>query len=257
MGWSLRLLVADCPAMPGAILRLHGSWDTDAGRAWCGELPALVAAAPESAVVYRSRNTLVRLEGPSGPVVVKAFGKGKAWRLTPGISKAAESWDHGVHLLRLGLATPEPRAAVAATGTGGFYVCDWADGCRSVWDLHDGVLPARHLPLLAQFVARMHDLGVHHRDLTPGNVLLRAAGEDFEHLLIDLNRMRFAPVSLSVGLAALAKLECHGALLEPYAVARGVDLERARRTYSRLTFVERTTRSLKNATRPLRRRIGL
>lgn len=243
--------------MTGAILRLHGSWDTDAGRAWCSELPALVAAAPAEAVVYRARNTLVRLDSPTGPVVVKAFGKGKPWRLGLGTSKAAESWDHAVRLLRVGLGTPEPRAAVAATGTDGFYVCDWIDGCRSVWDLHDGTLPADQVPRLAEYIARMHELGVHHRDLTPGNVLLRVAGKEYQHLLIDLNRMQFGPVSLSTGLAALAKLECHGALCEPYAVARGVDVAKARRIFKRLTLIERTTRACKDATRPLRRKVGL
>ncbi len=243
--------------MTGAILRLHGSWDTAAGRAWCNDLPSLVAGAPETAVVYRARNVLVRLESPTGPVVVKAFGKGKVWRVSHGSSKAAESYDHGVRLLRLALATPEPRAAVAAVGSGGFFVCDWIDGCRSVWDLHDGALPAHHLDALAEHVARMHDLGVHHRDLTPGNVLLHADGDGFAHLLIDLNRMRFGPVSLATGLAALAKLECHGALLEPYARARGAALDRAWRIYRRVTLVERATRRLKNATRPLRRKFGL
>lgn len=243
--------------MTGAILRLHGSWDTDASRAWCLELPELVAAAPPAAVVYRARNTLVRLDGPTGPVVVKAFGKGKPWRLHLNTSKAAESWDHAVRVLRVGLSTPEPRAAVAASGTGGFFVCDWVEGCRSVWDLHDGTLAAEHLPRLAEYVARMHELGVHHRDLTPGNVLLREAGKEFEHVLIDLNRMQFGPVSLTVGLAALAKLECHGALCAPYAVARGVEVAKARRIYNRLTLIERTTRAFKNATRPLRRKVGL
>ena len=243
--------------MNGSILRLHGSWDTDAGRAWCRALPGLVAAAPAEQVIYRGRNILVRLDGPSGAVVVKAFGRGKWWRARRSSGKSAESYDHGVHALRLGIATPEPRAAVAARGTGGFYVCDWIDGCRSVWDLHDGVLPERHLASLAEFVARMHEAGVHHQDLTPGNVLLRPDGEGFDHLLVDLNRMRFGPVTLRAGLAALAKLECHGRLVGTYAAARGIDPVRAARLFARATLIERTARRMKNVTRPWRRKVGL
>ena len=250
------------PMAPGSILRLHGSWDSDAGQAWCRDLPARVAAAPEAAVVYRARNVLVQLDGPSGPVVVKAFGKGKWWRPQRGLGKAVESYDNGMHALRQGIATPEPRAAVLATGTGGFYVCDWADGCRSVWDLHDGLLAEREYTALAEFVARMHDAGVHHRDLTPGNILLKPDGAGgpetgFSHLLVDLNRMQFGPVSAATGLAALAKLECHGRLVAPYAAARGLDPVAAQRTFARVTLVERVTRRYKNATRPWRRKLGM
>lgn len=243
--------------MPGSILRLHGAWDTEAGRAWCMALPETLAQAADSAVVYRARNVLTRLDGPTGPVVVKAFGRGKWWKPSRGLGKAGASYDNGVRCLRLAIGTPEPRAAVLAPGTGGFYVCDWSDGCRSVWDLHDGTLPDQHLAPLAEFVARMHQAGVHHQDLTPGNVLLRPVGTGFEHQLIDLNRMRFAPVTLRAGLAALAKLECHGRLLEPYARAREADVARAQRIFDRLTLIERTSRRLKNATRPWRRKVGL
>ena len=244
-------------ALPGAVLRLHGAWDTPAGRAWCASLPGLVANAPEAAVIYRGRNVLVRLDGPTGPVVVKAFGRGKWWRTRQGLGKAGESYDHGTRALRLGVATPEPRAVILARGTGGFYVCDWIPGCRSVWDLHDGLLPASGFAPLAEFVARMHEAGVHHADLTPGNVLLQPVGDGFAHLLVDLNRMRFAPVSLRTGLAALAKLECAGHLVAPYAAARGADPVAAQRIYARVTLLERTSRRLKDATRPLRRKLGL
>ena len=241
----------------GAIQRLHGAWDNAAGRAWCLDLPAQLAEAPAEATFYRGRNTLSRLPGIDRPVVVKAFGKGRWWRRGQGPHKATASYDHAQRLLRLGIGTPEPLAVVAARGTGGFYVCAWEDGCRSVWDLHDGLLPAEHLVALAEFIARLHEAGAHHHDLTPGNVLLKPVATGFEFLLVDCNRMRFGPVSLSTGLAALAKLECHGQLVAPYAAARGVDLRRAQRIAARVTWWERTTRRCKDASRPLRRRVGL
>ena len=126
-----------------------------------------------------------------------------------------------------------------------------------MWDLHDGLLPASGFAPLAEFVARMHEASVHHADLTPGNVLLQPVGDGFAHLLVDLNRMRFAPVSLRTGLAALAKLECAGHLVAPYAAARGADPVVAQRIYARVTLLERTSRRLKDATRPLRRKLGL
>ncbi len=241
----------------GAIQRLHGAWDHAAGRAWCLGLPAALAAAPAAATIYRGRNTLFRLPGVDRPVVVKAFARGRWWRRGRGPQKATASYDHALRLMRLGLGTPEPLAVVYARGTGGFYVCAWEDGCRSVWDLHDGVLPARHVVALAEFIARLHEAGVHHYDLTPGNILLKPQGEDFVFLLVDCNRMHFGPVSLRTGLAALAKLECHGQLVAPYAAARRVDLRRAQKIAARVTWWERTTRRFKDASRPLRRRVGL
>ena len=78
--------------MPSAILRLHGSWDTEAGRAWCRDVPELVATKTDAAF-YRGRNVLFRLESPTGPVVVKAFGRGKWWRPARGLGKAGLSYD--------------------------------------------------------------------------------------------------------------------------------------------------------------------
>jgi len=251
---------AGSPILPpptGALQRLHGAWDTEAGRAWCQSLPALLARAPTEAAFYRGRNTLYRLAGVDRPVVIKAFGNGRWWRRGRGPMKATASYDHALRLVRLGFGTPEPLAVVYARGTGGYYVCAWEDGCRSVWDLHDGLIPTQHATALAEMVAKLHEAGVHHLDLTPGNVLLKPVGNAFEFLLVDCNRMRFGPVSLSTGLAALAKLECHGQLLKAYAAARGADLARAQRIFARVTLLERTTRRMKDATRPLRRRVGL
>ena len=242
---------------PGAIQRLHGAWDTEAGRAWCQALPTLLSRAPAEAAFYRGRNTLSRLAGVDRPVVIKAFGSGTWWRRGRGPMKATASYDHAQRLVRAGFGTPEPLAVVHARGTGGFYICAWEDGCRSVWDLHDGLIPAHHATALAEFIAKLHEAGIHHHDLTPGNVLLKPVGDAFEFLLVDCNRMRFGPVPLSTGLAALAKLECQGHLVAPYAAARGADVLRAQRIFARVTLLERTTRRMKDATRPLRRRVGL
>lgn len=248
--------------LKGAIQRLHGAWDNPIGQEWCVDLPARIAAAEPSAIIYAGRNTLYRFAGPDRPVVVKAFGIGNGlrWRRGRGPDKAAASYDHAARLLRLGLGTPEPLAVIVARRSRAYYVCAWEDGCRSVWDIHDGVLSAEAGVALAQFIARMHDAGAHHQDLTPGNVLLKPLTQDqsaaFDHLLVDCNRMRFGPVSLRTGLAALAKLACRGTLVEPYARARGADLHLAKRIFARVTTIERTTRWFKDSTRPLRRCLG-
>ena len=240
------------------MILLAPPFDTDAGRAWAATLPALVASAPESAVIYRARNTLVRVPGPDGAeVVVKAFGRGKWWRPGSGPIKARKSFAAALRLVQAGVGTPAPVAAVAAEGRG-YYACAWIPGCASVWDLHDGKHPAERTADLARFVAAMHEAGVLHRDNTPGNILLhpRADGA-FDHLVVDCNRVAFGPVGLITGLKNLVMLECHGQLLAPYLEARRALTPANRRWYTWWAAEHRWRWAIKRSSRPLRRKLGM
>ncbi len=233
-------------------------FDTVNGRAWAADLAAMVAAAPDDAVIYRARNTLVRLPGPDGAeVVVKAFGKGKVWRPGSGPIKARKSFQAAIKLVAAGVGTPAPVAAVTSQGRG-FYACAWAPGCASVWDLHDGKLTDADTEDLARFVARMHEADVLHRDNTPGNILLRPRADGrFDHLVVDCNRVAFGPVGILAGLKNLVMLECQGRLVGPYLAARQADSALHRKWYAACAAEHRWRWAIKRGTRPLRRKLGM
>lgn len=214
----------------------------------------LLAAQGEAGVVYRARNLLVRCPLAGSPAVVKAFPAGK------GARKAVQAFDHAQELRHRGFLTPAPIAALTAPDGRGWYCCDWIEGCRSVWDLHDGRIPdaERCCDGLGCLIGRLHEAGIHHRDLTPGNVLLQPRPDGgFDHLLIDLNRMRFTRVGHLAGITALVKLECQGRLLEPYCRTRGIRGGLAPALYRAAFAWHRFEFWCKNRTRPLRRKVGL
>jgi hypothetical protein len=244
------------------VLRIHHlcpAWDTPAGRDLALGLDRLAAAAPPEAVVYRARNTLVRLELAGAMAVVKCFPARSGWqRWFSRTTKAAKAYRNAEELLRRGIGTPAPFAAVEAEDGRSWFACAWAEGCRSVWQLHDRTLADadRHCAALGAFIGRMHQAGCDHRDLTPGNVLLQPRDDGYHHLLVDCNRMRFVPVGARLGLARLVSLECQGRTLEGYCRERGLPLPWARRFYQAVADWHRWKWALKDRTRPWRRRLA-
>jgi hypothetical protein len=251
-------------AMPATTaVRIDPAWDTPATRAACGGLAATLvttlATLPESAVIHRGRNTLFRLTMADTEVVAKVFPPRHGWRrLVRRGCKANQALDHAARLRDLGLGTPAPYAALQFADGSACYICAWIPGCRRVWELHDGLLPDgdRHCAELGAFVARMHLAGVLHRDNTPGNILLKPAGDRFDQLVVDTNRMRFGRVGRCVGLASLVQLECQDRLLDAYCRVRGWSGRLPRLLFRCHRLVHRVKWWLKDGTRPLRRKLG-
>jgi tRNA A-37 threonylcarbamoyl transferase component Bud32 len=256
----------------GAHLRLAPAWDHAEGRAFCRGLEALVAALPESAVLYRGRNTLYRCRALGCDIVIKRFQLGaNPWKRIVerlGEGKAPRTLAIALHLRDLGIATPEPLAAVerrvAGRPAAAFYLCRDLGDAPTARDLvRDRSDPRRAsaLDALGSFVARLHDAGVLHRDLTLGNVLRTADGD---HALVDLNRIRFTRVGAVGGLLNLLTLGLRGddldALLAGYRRERVIDGgtlgELDAHAAHALAAGERLRWALKRASRPWRRRIG-
>ena len=242
------------------ILRLGDApWQGAAARAWLHRLPAACAAASGAAVLHDGRNRIVRLAGPAGcAVAVKRFPL-RPWqrRLEPlRPHKAVRAFDQATWLLAHGLGTPAPYAVIA-TPAHRYLVTACADGCRQAWALHDTALPGRAtlLAALGGFLARLHDAGALHRDLTPGNVLIDAA-DGF--LLVDINRLRRTEVDAARGAAELVQLGLADAdpLADAYAAARGLDRLALRQRLRALAWWHRARWWLKDGTRPLRRRLA-
>lgn len=242
-----------------SVIRLASTWDNAEQRTFCAELPQRLAAAAETAVLHRGRNLLVRLETSAGEVVAKQFPPRRGLKgLFRRGCKATQAFDHATQLQELGIGTPDPLAAIRFADGSSCYVCAWISDCRSVWDLHDRIIPDsdRHCYDLGSFVGCMHIAGALHRDNTPGNILLKPDGESFDHLVVDTNRMRFGSIGLWTGIGSLVQLECEERLLEGYDWARGYAEGRAHRLFRFQALRHRLAWRLKNSTRPLRRRLG-
>ena len=254
-----------------SVVRLAAGWDTPYRRAWCERLEARAAAVPPEAVIYRGRNVIFRDLVETEEVAVKRFpvaspGKRLVYRLRA--TKAVRAFDHAVRLGALGIATPRPLAAVevrrGSSPLASYFCSAYLPEFREARELRVPGAPDRPLllGLLGEFVGRLHDLGVVHRDLTSGNVLLvaddaRPGGVAFQ--LVDINRMRFGRVGAGDGIANLVQLRLNdeGELFAGYCRARGLDPARWRRVYDARLAWRGVTQALKERTRPWRRRLGV
>ena len=252
------------------IARLAPEWKQPAAKALCTQLEALSRQVPAEAVIHAGRNLIFRHRVGDEEVAVKRFpvsgGRQFIYRLRA--SKAVRAFDTAARLLALGVGTPRPLAAVEARRGGAplasFYCCAFLPTFQEARSLKSLGAPDRAglLELLGEFIGRLHESGVEHRDLTSGNVLLipdpdRRAGVTFQ--LVDLNRVRFGRIGIGTGLANLAQLRLQDseALLSGYCRARSLVASRAA-PYYRFRLGLRTARQLiKERTRPLRRRLGL
>ncbi len=251
--------------MPAAltIVRLAPSWDTPEIRAACEGLADTIGALPADAVIYKGRNVLSRFSLAGREVVAKAFPAPrtllKRLQRIGRASKAVRAFDHAARMQVLGIGTPEPFAALAASDGRAWYLCAWADGCTTVRHLQNasGSDSDRQCEQLARFVGQMHQVGAYHLDSTPGNILLTQVGEAAHFQVVDCNRMCFGHVGAWAGVRSLVQLECQDRLLSGYCAIRGWNPKSIRWMYDLRLFLHRWNWRLKNASRPLRRKLGL
>ena len=252
------------------IARLAEGWDDPEHRAFCAELELISRKVPREAVIHAGRNLIFRHLLAGEGVAVKRFpvsgGRRLVYRVRTG--KAVRAFDHAARLVALGIGTPRPLAAVefrhGRALAASYYCCALVSGFREARELKRPGAPGRELLLeeLGAFVGRLHELGALHRDLTSGNVLLlpdpsRPGGVSFQ--LVDINRMRFGKVGMRTGLTNLAQLRLHddGLLLAGYCRVRGVQPAEVGGYYRLRSGLRSAGRTLKDRTRPLRRRLGL
>ncbi len=145
-----------------------------------------------------SPNIVASLITAGGPVVVKLFG----WRqrlhyyFSIGMkSRARMSWDAAHHLRQARTRTPEPLFIYTLRKLGlvqkNLLITAGVEPHTTLRKFLRAN-PAKEQVTavvndLARNIARMHNAGIVHNDLTPGNILIDNSGQTY---LIDLNRLR-------------------------------------------------------------------
>jgi len=234
-------------------------------------LPEITRRLPRSQLVQGGRNDIYRFERFGRRLAVKRFVNEGPWKKVAyrfATSKARRSYEGSEALRRAGLQAPQPLGWLEERDgpwlRESYFLCDYLDVVHEARSISNepGVDWRPLVRLIARSIARMHEAGILHLDLTPGNLLfVDVGGPEWELHFVDNNRMRFGPVGFAAGMRSLLQPAIEGPLAEPYleayARARGFDLERCRRFYRSAQRRYKLKWRMKDATRPWRRKIGL
>ena len=171
----------------------------------------------EGDIIHDRRNQLRRLTHGGHTYVVKSFQRPHLLNQiiygTFRRSKARRSYEYAQLLRSQGFASPQPVAYVEESLLGilfrrSYYVSLQSTLRYTYQDIIDQRFDAPttecYLRAIAAFTARLHNAGMIHRDYSRGNLLLDTDAEGRVLIqLIDLNRIRFRPVTTTEGLANL------------------------------------------------------
>ena len=191
----------------------------------------------EGETIYKSRNEIKVFEVNGIMINVKQYK-------TPAFpnriiytffrtTKAYRAYNYAIKLLSKGIETPQPIAYIRLKKTGLIHHCYFislqSPYTRNMYEFGKGSLNGRETIIrsLARFTAKLHDSGVYHKDFSPGNILFQQTVDEVKFSLVDINRLRFGPVSLKKGCANFARLwgskEMFRLLAQEYAIARQAD----------------------------------
>ena len=164
------------------------------------EIPALFEQ--EGELVYIARNQLRHYTVEGYDVIVKRFKKPHLINkiaytfLRP--SKAKRAYEYAFKLLELGIDSPAPIAYIEQYAYGlltyGYFISIYEKDYSLIRELMAGNQEdASLLKALSLYIAEIHNKGVLHLDMSPGNILYYKQGTNYNFTLIDINRMQFLP----------------------------------------------------------------
>ena len=240
-------------------------WREDLARLAANDLEAL--APGEQAVLYRGRNELRRCTIAGSAVVIKSY-RLPGWRALLyrwRAGKAERAFRNQLLMTELAVPTPLPFAAVIHRRGGciaaSYFLSEYIDAIGTVRHLIKSLFSQEecwsHARAIGTAVAQMHAQRLHHRDLTPGNVIIAEnSADDYRYAFVDCNRMDRVALSPQQRAYNLAMLYCEGALLEAlldgYCQASGDDPSQMRRWCEKGLSADRRRRRRKKLLRPWR-----
>lgn len=113
-------------------------------------------------------------------------------------NKARRSFENALRLKTLGIGTATPVAYFSRRRYGffhtGWFLCEYLpyDTLASVYEPGYDILRREVITrAFVKFTARLHDMGIRHKDYNPGNILFHKEADGYEFALVDINRMTF------------------------------------------------------------------
>lgn len=252
-------------------IHLHEDFRGPQWKAWMDDLPEKLSELPPSQLIQDDRNRVYWIEHEGQKFVAKHFLNTGPWkkvvyRLSTG--KARRSFDNSIALIQAGVRCPQP-VAWREDWNGpflkeSFFISAHVEATQTARAVRyrKEIDWRPHVTAIATCIARMHDAGLLHLDLTAGNILFVGARSDqWPVYIIDNNRMSFGEISLQRGIKSLLQPKIEGKYQSPYveayANARGFDPELCIKLYERLMGGHKMKWKIKNVTRPWRRKLGL
>ena len=170
--------------------------------------------------IHKARNELKNISYNEIDIIVKSF---KIPSLFKALiysylkdSKAKKSYLNAKTLLSLDIPTPKPLAFIEFYKNGllkeSFYLSkkqSYDFDIRKVLlnkDFKDRELILKNF---AKFTLNLHNKGIYHKDYSPGNILIKKENNIYEFIIVDINRLKLAKVSMNQIFANFAKLSAH------------------------------------------------
>ena len=193
--------------------------------------------AHEGRVIYKERNEIRVFEEASDlPINAKRY-KVPIWinRVIYSFfrkSKAQRAYEYAFELERRGFSTAAPIAYLLFYRGGLLhesYFISKQLNARPIytWIQLSTVEAEPYYRALGRYVGQLHQAGIYHADLSPGNILFEWIDGQARFYLIDINRMRFGKVSFRQGCANFARIwgnkQSFIWMAESYAEQTGAD----------------------------------
>lgn len=155
---------------------------------------------PKAEVIYKGRNTIYKIEAEGIKLNIKSFRRpsfpNSYIYTTLRKSKARRSFENAETLLRRDIPTPHPVGWIenkhGARLAESYYISlqsPYSNNLRFWETWKDTESRDRVLTEYVRFMAKIHEKGIHHHDLSPGNVLWSDDHGEINFQLVDLNRM--------------------------------------------------------------------
>ncbi len=184
-------------------------------RDWINQLP--FSFGQEGKVIYKSRNEVKVFAPGNGTLLnVKRYKKPHPFnRFIYSFfrkSKAFRAYHNTLKIAGKGFDTAEAVAYIEIAEKGlfsdSYFVSLHCRNVRTIREYYSGPLSGNEtlIDAFSRYTASLHDAGIFHLDYSPGNVLIHTEKENHTFILIDINRMKFMPVSFDRGCRNFARI---------------------------------------------------